>query len=518
MPDDTEDTTHRRSILAAVGTIPLMSIGSRGRSTRGATDTGGGGGGGKEVPDRFYSDGPPERTGTTISYPSDGHASIEDAAHSLSSGDTLYIESGTYNETVSLNSDSISDSITIRSDLELTFDSDGAASVAQEGATISASGVVFETDPSPNGGGETLTTSHEAGAEELSISDVSPFSVGDVITVEEATRPYGVPASGGASGASTTREHCQISSIDTTNDTLTLEDPLWLPYPNTSATDVSVVDFTIDDFHLSGIRFSGDQAVDECPVRLRGIKNGWYDNLLAKNVGSDHLLFARHNFRSRFNRCHVQNGGQRGISIYDYCTDTAMTTVSGDNFNRYVVRFAPSSKSSAGGYVDGVCGTNLSGRSATDVHRGGFHVDFNDVTAIGTGTIAARSRHLTMDNFEKRGGNSPDIIFAQRPYDVTISNGTIHSKTSTGYVFRFFLRSESENVYGADRFDHILIEDVDIEDYGPAITEIGEFRGDQEGDDLTFRNVTYGGTQLTESDVTSWPGYDDVTITNLTVE
>ncbi len=492
-----------------------MSIGSRGRPTRGATDTDGGG---EEIPDRFYSDGPPERTGTTISYPSDGHTSIEDAAHSLSSGDTLYIESGTYNETVSLNSDSISDNITIRSDLELTFDSDGAVSVAQEGATISASGVVFETDLSPNGGGETLTTSHEAGAQELSISDVSPFSVGDVITVEEATRPYGDPASGGASGATTTREHCQVAAINATNDVLTLEDPLWLPYPNTNETDVSVVDFTIEDFHLSGIRFSGDQGVDTRPLSLSGIKNGWYDNLLVENVGDDHLVSARHNFRSRFDKCHVQNGGDRGINAYDYCTDTAMTTISGEGFNRYVARFAPSSASSTGGYVDGVCGTNLDGRSAVDVHHGAYHINFADVTAIDSSAIVARSRGITLDSFEKRGVRGPDIIFAQRPYDVTISNGTIHDKDSTGFVFRFMLRSEAENPFGADRFDHITIENIDIEDYGVPITEIGEFRGNQEGDDLTFRNVTYGGTQLTESDVTSWPGYDDVTITNLTVE
>lgn len=62
------------------------------------------------------------------------------------------------------------------------------------------------------------------------------------------------------------------------------------------------------------------------------------------------------------------------------------------------------------------------------------------------------------------------------------------------------------------------MEDVEIEDYGVDITDIGEFRGDLEGGSLTIRNVTDAGQRLERSHVEQWDGFDDVTINDLTVE
>lgn len=472
---------------------------------------------------RFYTEGPPTRSGDTISYPSDGHSSIEAAFKSLSSGDELFIEDGTYNETIYIDTGDIADHITMRGNLDLSFNSDGKASVAQEGATITNSGNVIEFDRHGYGVDNSFTSPVSPGDQTVEIDDASPYSVGDVVLLIEPTRPYGEPPSGGASGASETIEHRQIAEVDTSNDTLTFNHPVNLPYPldNTPA-GVDFYEKVVSDIHISGLRFDG-QGAGSRPCRFYSLHEAWIDNVISTNAGDDNLMALRCSFRCRLDQIHLENGGHYGINCYEFSTDNMMTNISSLNHNRYSVRFGPSGAATSGGYVDGVYGENIS-RTVGAVHNGGFNVKYYNFVGDSARMMVTRGRNTTLDGFELKSGrvndNDNTLICAQRPVDVVVKNGKISDKDSN-YAFKFRLRDSNNSPNGNERVDNVTYENIDIDDYGPSITDIGEFeiQGDPPvSGPLTFRNVTYGGQQLIQSDVEAWKGYDSNYVPDLTVE
>lgn len=175
-------------------------------------------------------------------------------------------------------------------------------------------------------------------------------------------------------------------------------------------------------------------------------------------------------------------------------------------------------------YIDGVCGINIKNRAVIDVHQGAYHIQYYNVYAENAVSMTPRSRHILVDGFEITGGcsvesdNCLSILPRQRPYNLVVRNGYVHDRTTDVHIFDIGLRDDNDSFYGNEWFDRLLFEDIEIEDIGVPITEIGEFTGSLEGESLTFRNITYDGQQLERSHVTSWPGYDNVTINNLTVE
>lgn len=493
-----------------------VEIGDRSDDSRGTNPS--------DIPERFYTDGPPERSGSTITYPDDGHASIEDAILDLNSGDELYIQTDTYDETISVGSE-LADNITIRGDLELAFDSDGRATVAQEGPTIQATSTVLDIDQIFFGSDTTVTSPVSVGDTVIEVNDASTMSIGDIALIsEDDTRPFGEPAAGGATGADTTAEFREVVDIDTSNNTLTFRHGVHLPYPLETSCRIDDVDFNVDDFRVSGIRFSCQNAGDE-PVEIRGVKNGWFDNILSQDAGDDdHHFRVRRSFRCRFDGYHGEGDGQYSLNLTDHTTDTLVTNASSRDHTRYTVRLGPTSDPASGLWADGIYGENLSGRSVLDVHHGGFKANFFNAIGEDAQWSAFRSRGITADGGENRECDDRDFVWAQRSHDVIIRNVSIVNKIGSSPVFRWRMRSaDARDRPGDEVHSNITLENIDIEDYGVGITDIGEFQIDDTGGlepsgPFTFRNIIYNGRQLTESDVQQWDGYDSKYITGLTVE
>lgn len=494
--------------------------------------SGGGGSGGEssEIPSRFYTETPTRST--TITYDSSNFASIQDAIYSLNPDEELYIPTDTYSESITLDS-SVADHITIRGDLELSYDTNGRASVSQEGPTIQSTGNVFETDQQFFSSDASLAASLngcdsllQGGETEISVTDASPFSVGDIIYLYEDTTPYGEPASsGGSGGAEQTREFRRVAAVDTSTDTLTVENPVLLPYPNDNSTSVGVYSPTVEDIRISGIRFDGNGGVTR-PVRFYSIVDGWFDNIISRNIqagssNKDPLIAARKSFHCRFDKYHVEIGDQYGLNLYDSCTDIAVTQASSYNHDRYTCRIGRTSNPSSGYYIDGVTGEDLTGRSVFNAHHGGFHADVYNVTSFNSVITSLRSWYTHVNGITKHGTDDTgaDFQFAQRPNHQEIRNAHISKdSSSSGSVFQFRVRGEN-SPYGDEHLFSVLIENFEIDDYGPAITDIGYFEGSGDVHDLTFRNVTYGGQDLTKSDVEQWNGYDTTNFVNpVTVE
>lgn len=492
------------------------------------------------IPKRFYTDGPPERSGNTITYPADGHSSIEDAVYDLSSGDTLYIEPGRYEEQIFID-ETVASNITIESDLKLAFDSDHQATVAQSGAVIQMPnedyGIEFK-DHWLNNDGTFYGTYNDPddhwdwGSDSATFPDTievdttSPFEIGDVIMIEEQRAPYGLSGgSGGANHSENTVELRVIESFPSSTE-IELDVPLFMPYPDEASRRIGLMDWTIEDVVLRGLEIEGtgeDPDVSDRPLELFNIRDGWFENLYLHSAGENPFIRNERTFNMRFNRLMFEDSHKYGLSTSTVATRTLVTDVYSNNIRRYTTNWGGGARNSSDGYATRIHGSNMKTRAAVDVHHGGFHITFRDIRADNAVVSTLRSKHILLENFEATGDAPPGefLINRQRPVNVVYRNGHIHSVTdSSDSVFSFGLRDEnaSSNSTMPEYFDRLVFENIEIDDYGPDITDIGEFEGDQTGDSLTFRNVIYGGQQLTKSDVQQWDGYDNVTINNLTVE
>lgn len=483
----------------------------------------------------YYTEGPPERSGSTITYDGTNYSSISDALTDLNSGDSLYIDpsNSPYTERIHIDSDSnIANGITIYSDWDISFNSNGIATINQEGAVIQqpsdqnqAMRIEYAVR-NPNSGNTDveLVGSYdglEAGGNEteIEVTDSSPFSIGQQIFIQEETRPYGEPRSGGAVGASETFEFSTIEAIN--GNILTLDQPLAMPFPNSNQTAVGDANWTMEDIHVHGLKFVSNGGSGDCCVFIGGTYQGWFNDILCEYSGNKPMIYNMLSMYNRFDNIYMDTGSHYGLNNQAGAARTMATQIMGNNHNRYVVRFGPSGQSATRGYVNNIAGRDLS-RTVGGVHSGGFFIDYENLTATHTRGIVTRSWNITLDGFTVESGNGdPVIICAQRPKNVTVKNGTIKNPGST-VTWKFRLRDENNSPHGNERIDDVIYENIDIEAYdGRDITEIGyfEIQGDPPvSGPLTFRNITYGGQQLTQSDVESWKGYDSNYVPDLTVE
>lgn len=495
----------------------------------------GGGGGDSTYPSYYYTDGPPERDGTTVTYDGTSHSSINAALDTLSPGDSLYIDpvNSPYEERIFLEP-SMADHITIYSDGDISYNSTAQPTVNTQGAVIqqpSDQAEPFDTDFQSAGGrrnntGVSLVGSYgslESGANEteIQVSDASRFSAGDTIFVTEETRPYGEPRAGDAAGASRTQEFTNVT--DVSGDTLTLDRPLTLPYPNNNETLVDVPEWVAEDIHISGLDFRNNGNSDDMGPRIMRVKDGWFDNIRVLNGGStgNRRILNSMSLHNRFDHIYMEGGYNYGINNQATACRTLCTNIMADNINRYVVRFGPSGEPTTLGYADTISGRGLA-RTVAGVHHGGFHVDYETLTATDCRIAVTRSRNITVDGFTDIESSNATLVCTQRPANVYVRNGTVENKQGS-VVFRFTLENDSsgESNYGNSYIENANYENIHIEPYGGnSITDIGEFTGSgSEGvDGLHFSNITYGDTTLTESHVQQWDGYSNVPISNLTVE
>lgn len=486
-----------------------------------------------DIPDRFYANGPPVRDGNIIRYPDDGHSSLEDAIMDASSGDEVYVPgTDTYNETVFLDYGDVADNITVRGDLELSFDSDGAPIIAQDGATFRNpdGGTVFETDreyfssTTPD-----ITSPANRGDTSIEVSDASSISAGQVVAFREDSRPFDEPSAGGSSGSSETFEFATVESVD--GSTINLKHPLLMGYPLDNGTDVYDLSnyFVATDFRLSGLRFDGNYGNSHV-LNIASLRQAWFDNLRvlrssdSNRSGGANFMRFRLTYETRLDGYFLEDGTHYGAHFFSGATANMATNGSSRNHSRYTLTCTSGSFPSAGTYADGLYGEDL-GRSVGDVHLGGFDAQYYNVTADDSLGLTPRSSYMKFSNIEVNdmvNSGTAALRFAQRPTHVTIDGVYIPSTMSSNvYVFAWRLRDDNNSPYGNERFEDVTIENVTIEDYGRSIDDIGTFQ--IEGDPpvssgLTLRNVTYDGQDLTRSHVESWSGYDEDYITNLIVE
>ncbi|MFC7224177.1 hypothetical protein ACFQKF_13735 [Halalkalicoccus sp. GCM10025322] len=450
-------------------------------------------------------DRPPERSGDRID--ASNYSSLQAAHDALSEGDTLFIPSGTYVERFTISQDHI------------TIESNDAWVVQPDNNETHAVGM---GDPGHNSDAS-LVGSHDNGDKVIRVSDASPFSIGDDIYIAEYRRPYGEPQSGGASGADTTHEYRTVTSVDPTNDTITVHYPILLPYPNIENTEVGVMDWFAEDVHITGLNIRGTDPTDRPdsrPFQIQGGKDVWADNMQIEDGGRNAMYVSR-SMRTRLDQIDLGPSQQYGINVFHGSTHTMITNVTANNIGRYAVRFGiggGTSRCSSDGYVDGVTGINGDSSFVTNVHWGGFFVNFYNVEATASKVLRIRSRHITLDGFESYGNSQNEFATRQRPFHCTVKNGNIYNKQD-GLVFLMNLRGEDGGVYGNERGGDLTFENISIEPYGDRdITEIGFFHENCEIDGLHFKNITYDGQQLERPHVESWANYDSANITNLTVD
>lgn len=478
-------------------------------------------GGDGDVPSRFYTEGPPERSGETIIYDGTNYSSLQAAHDALSPGDTLYIDpsNSPYVERLQITQDHI----TIESDGAWLKQPDTTSQVTIHIGEHQGGGHGFHSadtslEGSHSGGGEAEDGGTNAvGDKVISVVDASPFSVGDDIFIEEDRRPWGEPKSGGASGADTTHEYKTVTDVDTVNNTITVHHPLFLPYPNISDTAVGRMDWVTEDIHLTGVNLQGLASDDQSiPLSVTGVRDLWVDMMAIENANRNNIS-STWNFNQRYDDITMRSGGHYGININRSSTQTYITNVTGDDIGHYVVRFGPGggrAANSVDGLVDGVMGRNFGHNGpVANVHWGGFYIKYRNVTGDGERCFRHRSRHVILDGFIEDGAERGTITTRQRPHSCSAKNGKIINKVS-GPVFNINTRSEKNS-----RVDNILFEDITIEAYdNNSIRDIGYFNNTAIVDGITFRNIVYAGQMLERSHVESWSNYDSADISNLTVE
>ena len=495
---------------------------------------------------RFYRDGPPVRDGTTVVYDDSYSGSLQDAYEELSEGDTLYIDpaDGPYSGRITLLDDP-KDHITIDGGGELSFNEDGTYSVETPGAEIHhpddgtkhvigtldsvsgsrpALGAQTELSKPVRGGGFADQGVTDAiGNTTLHVTDASALAgaEGELIYVKESVRPYQEPESGDAGAPGTTFETNILKSVDVDTDTIELQFPVYQDYPLVAATEVGTIHHQVSDVRITGLDLVGG-VDDATALTLMGVNEGWVDNVRLSNTVGAHAVTQANSYRMHYEDVAIADTDRYGVNITRGSTDTYLSNIHGEEVSRYVVRHGSSSHdrahSSAGTLIEGVRGENMNNNIVANAHWGGFYLETRDMT-VGDGarTQRFRSRHVVVRGADV-GGSVRVITHAQRPHTCLATGLNVSLSDTSQHVFDFSSLDGSGSIYGDQRGENLRYEDIAIDPYGGKdSTEIGQF-GNVEIDGLHFRNVTYDGQPLTESDVKAWDGWADANVTNLTVE
>lgn len=466
-------------------------------------------GGDSEAPSRFYTEGPPIRNGGTITVP-DNYTDIQSAINAADPEDTIFINSagGPYDQRFIINTDGI----TIKSNSAWVNQPDN-----NENYVITGTGGGGNSPPSMRTD-TSIRGSHGDGYTDsniLAVDDASNFSAGDDIYIYENRYPWGITPSSG--GSDTTQEYRTVESVDTANDELTLNYKVLMPFPDNNATEVGRIDWRLEDIHITGLNVQGTKNETGSgnasrPVNLAGVAHSWFDNMTISG-GGNHCFGMSHSYHNRFNQMTFRDSLRYGISAFQGTTTVYATNVSADGIGRYAVRFGPTAggPNASDGLVKHIDTTNLVGYSV-NAHLGGYFITYRDLNADNDMLMRLRSREIVLDGFTSINNSDHDFISRQIPQYVTVRNGEITPPNGSDVVFNFDT-DITDNEYG----EELTFENITINGYDRAITDIGRFSSNTEIDGLHFNNVTYDGKTLSESDVQAWDGFDSNQITDLTV-
>jgi hypothetical protein len=472
---------------------------------------GGGGGGLGTTPGRageqFYTNGPPSRNGPQIH--ADDYGSLQAAHDDTPEGGTLLLSAGqTYRERFDISTDHI----TIAS-----ADSTNPTTIEQPD---NSENWAIQSDHTSISYDAELAAAVTPGDQQISVTDTSSFSPGDDIAIRVDQKPYGEAESGGYQGAGYTREYRTVTEIPD-GRTLVLNRPMLLPFPMDSATGVGTVEWSAQDVRITDLTIQGTSNTREGPdasrpVKLYGIRDGWFDNIEVTG-GGRYSFGLGDSYHCRLDNITCRDGLRYGTNIHHGFSGIYATNIRGENLRRYALRFGPDSggPSSTMGRGESVSGTGMDGNFVANAHHGAFHVSFADVNSVADRILRLRSRYISLDGFTSDSNSSYDFRLAQRPYHCEVRNGEVINKPDGGGdVFTFYLEPGRNT-----RADDILFENIRIEPYGGrSAADIGDFYSGAIIDGLTFRNVTYGGERLTREHVEQWDGYGSADITGLVVE
>lgn len=475
-------------------------------------ESGDNGGSTRQIPPRFYTDGPPTRNGKTITYPDDGHSSLQAAYEALTEDDTLVISAGTYTERLRLAQDP-TDHVTIIGEGDVTI-------VQPDDADRYTVGMNAKGGSHPND--TSLAAAHTGNETTLQVTDASPFvgNEGSVIHIKEYQNPYGYT---GPPDGDPTVEYATIASVDDGSDTIELQNPLHFQYPNEALTEVGVVDWTIEDIRLSNLTIHGDPSFysssseNLMPLHLYDLRELWIDSVTVEHAANSGMLTRiGYSYRPRLDDITFNNGNRYGLDIVRGTTDACVTNVSATNIARYATRWGRPGPGPVGGFAQNVNGYGYNNFTAS-AHLGGYHIDHEEVHADACGVIRLRSRDINLDGFSEVNGKTQSFILGQIPDQCTVRNGTITDKQG-GYVFYSDIGHDNWDYSWARdiTFENIKIQEYDErgpEDIGFFTSGGGTFKGD-----FVFRDILYGDEYLTESHVRSWDNFDLQDINNLIVE
>lgn len=474
---------------------------------------------GGTAPSRYYTDGPPTRSGATIRYPADGYSSLQAAYEALNENDTLVIESGTHTERIRLG-ENPSDHITI------TGEGDRDTTLVQPDTDFEYTvGIGLSETTFPHSNEASLANAYTNNESVIEVNNISPFEgqVGEVIHITENEEPY----VNSGTGAGYRHEYKEIVSVDSETNEIELNAPLKMSFPGNASTEVGVTPFTIEDIRISNLTIEGDPSLysgtSDNPRVLKtyDMREIWADNLRVQNgynTNDTPLVNVAYTFRARFNNIILRENDHYGFTINHGSTDTYLTNIEyhmlegEDPSNigqRYAVRFGHTgnnSRGAVGGLASSIQGYNFRTRVA-NVHLGGYHCDFEDVYADNCEVIRLRSKDVNLYGFTEENGQDHTITHAQNPIDCLVKNGRIINKQD-GYIFHYRTGLNSRDY---DYLENVTYENIRIDAYdNRTAADIGFFTADgaELYGDLVFRDVYYDGAHLTETDITNWMNYD----------
>jgi hypothetical protein len=439
--------------------------------------------------DPFF-ESPPERSGATKN--ACEYGSLQEALDDLEENETLLVpaECGAYGEADLPHTDHI------------TIQGEGGPTVQH----LNADGPELNTETEIAEPVEPLTKTIE-------VEDASAFSPGDDIYLEEETNPWNEPHYRdyeGGGGTDETREFVEIASID--GNTITTAHKICYPYPIDTIAQVSSVDWWTEDVRITGLRIDGEEM--HSPLRMHGIKQGWFDDLEILGSTSRGLAL-RHSMWGRFDNLDFPEPNEYASSA-DFATTNVYATNLRTTAGHYIVRGGSCGNKIL---VDGVRGHDVDGE-VINSHHGGFYTEYRNVRTTGTGRLSRlRTRELLLENWVDETNNRSFQVDG-RPYNVIVRNGIIRKEDATSRIWRFpdnYPDQEREIINMT--FENIYIE----EPYEGGWEEMGRFGMDGYGtlisENLTFRNITFGNEPLRREHIEMWCGYDEVEgKENITVE
>lgn len=445
--------------------------------------------GDKELQGEFNWVNPPRRS--TTEYTSD-YSSIQDGLNSISSDTELVIDDGPYTE-----------SFSIPKTNNITF------SGGSNGATINNPGVstamIYAEDWSITA---TSCSSLSEGTTTLSVGNASIFSVGDDVRIHDSSDIY---HNIGSSDLRNTwgqykGEFDVVAAVDTSNDTIEIENGTHQDYPNPSGDlEVGVIDWTLEDFHFHNITVDGgiSSPADGASNNLRGVsidecKNVWITDSTFKNWNKDGISCGE-NFYFYVDNCTFENMDRYGVSMSDGLTHARVRNCQGDSAGRYMIQCGGGatgqSRISAPTYdIMALNCHSMNNNYMGDAHWGAENIQYVDCSSQNTRTMKIRGldQHIIGGEYHVIGTAVQSTQIAR---DSSVEGAYIEGG-SRGWTF--WPKEGHE-------FQNLLVKDCRFENMSATIFR---FREDENGNPPDISNL-----QVVNS---SWNGewIDDTMIEN----